>query len=129
METSSSIDPLDFAARFQRTQGRTPRTVSANTKVTRAEHRELEAAAGLEQKALGEWARDVLLTAARGQAVDPAFTEVVAMRMLLNSILRRLACGETMTPEAFNAEMQAIRAAKHKAAEDVMQQYSAAGRK
>lgn len=114
---------------FRRSQGRTGRTISATAKVTREEQNELEETARAQGKSFSEWSREVLLTSARNQVVDPAFTEVVAMRMLLNSVLRRLACGETMTADAFNTEMQSIRTAKHKAAEEVMQQYTTTGRK
>ena len=40
------------------------------------------------------------------------------MRILLNSILRHVACGEIMAPEAFNEQMQSVRTSKHKAAEE-----------
>ncbi len=92
--------------------------------MTRDEHNELETAARSDGKALGEWSREVLLRAARGSVADPAFTEIIAMRRLLNSVLRHVACGERMTPEAFNAEMQEIRTTKHKAANEIIQQYA-----
>ncbi len=128
MEAETAVSPLDFAARFQRVQGRTPRKCSATAKMTREEHNELEAAASTQGKPLGEWAREVLLGAARGFTVDPAFTEVIAIRLLLNSVLQHVACAEMMTRVAFNAEMQEIRTTKHKAAQEVMQQYAAAER-
>ncbi len=124
MEEAVTASPLDFSAGFRRSQGRAPRKCSATAKMTRDEHNELEAAAGAEGRALGEWAREVLLKAARGRAADPTFTEIISMRRLLNSVFRRVACGETMTPDAFNAEMQDIRRTKHKAADEVMQQYA-----
>ena len=66
----------------------------------------------------------MLLTAARGSVADPSFTEIIAMRRLLNSVLRYVACGDKMTLSEFNAEMQEIRTTKHKAAEEIMQQYA-----
>ena len=128
MESESAPSTIDFAARFQRSQGRTARTFNTNAKVTREEQDELEAAARADGKALGEWSREVLLKAARGYTVDPPFTEIIAVRLLLNSVLQHVACGEKMTPSAFNAEMQEIRTTKHKAAQEVMQQYAAAER-
>ena len=77
-----------------------------------------------DRKALSEWCRDVLLAAARGEIVTPTFTEIVAIRQLLNSALRHVACGEVMTPAAFQDELQGIRTSKHKAAAEVMQQYA-----
>jgi hypothetical protein len=92
--------------------------------VTKAEQDELEAAARTQGKALSEWSRETLLAAARGEAITPSFTEIVAIRQLLNSALRHVACGTVMTPEAFQAELQGIRSSKHKAALEVMQQYA-----
>ncbi len=124
MEIGNEPGAIDFAKRFQRSQGRTGRTFNTNAKVTKEEQTELESAARADGKALGEWSREVLLKAARGAITDPAFTEIIAMRRLLNSVLRHVACGERMTPEAFNAEMQEIRKTKHKAAAEIMQQYA-----
>lgn len=128
MEQDTAPSNIDFAARFQRSQGRTARTFNTNAKVTREEQIELEAAARSDGKALGEWSREVLLKEARRSTVDPVFTEVIATRLLLNSVLRHVACAEKMTPSAFNAEMQEIRTTKHKAAQEVMQQYAASER-
>ena len=66
----------------------------------------------------------MLLAAARGETVTPTFTEIVAIRQLLNSALRHVACGDVMTPAAFQDELQSIRTSKHKAAAEVMQQYT-----
>ena len=77
-----------------------------------------------ERKALSEWCRDALLAAARSEVVTPAFTEVVAIRQLLNFALESIACGETVAREKFQSQLQAIRGTKHKAAAEVMQQYA-----
>ena len=111
--------------RIRRASGRHARKISATAKVTRDEHTELEQAARRSGKALGEWSREVLLATARGETITPTFTEIVAIRQLLNSALRHVACGAVMTPEAFQAELQGIRSTKHKAAREVMQQYAA----
>ena len=124
METVQEPGSLDFARRFQRSQGRSGRIFNTNAKVTKEEQQELDAAAKANGQALGEWSREVLLRAARGFTPDPTFTELIAMRRLFNSVLRIVACGERMTPESFNAEMQEIRQTKHKAAAEVIQQYA-----
>jgi hypothetical protein len=116
---------LDVETRIRRSKGRAGRTISATARVTRDEQNEMEAAAKQRGQSLSEWCREVLLTAARGEAVTPLFTEIVAIRQLLNSTLRSVACGAVMTPEAFQAELQGIRSSKHKAATEVMQQYAA----
>jgi hypothetical protein len=116
---------LDVETRIRRSKGRAGRTISATARVTRDEQNEMEAAAKQRGQSLSEWCREVLLIAARGEAVTPLFTEIVAIRQLLNSTLRSVACGAVMTPEAFQAELQGIRSSKHKAATEVMQQYAA----
>lgn len=45
------------------------------------------------------------------------------MRSLLIATLRNLACGKTMTPEAFAEELKTIRQNKHTSAAQLMQQY------
>ena len=123
MDATTATGQIDFATQLRRSSGRQPRKVSATAKMTRAEHSELEVAARTDGKALGEWCRDVLLRKARKQDCDPGFTELVAMRLLLNTVLKRIACGELMTAESFNHEIQRIRNDKQKVAKEVMQTY------
>ena len=118
---------LTLPDRTRRSKGRSGRTFSATAKVNRNEMAELEATAISQAKGLSEWCRETLLAAARGENVTPIFTEIVAIRQLLNATLRSLVCGDTMTPEAFQKELQTIRSSKHKAAAEVMQQYSGMG--
>lgn len=106
--------------RLRRAPGRHARRISATAKVTRAEHTELEAASLRAGKALGEWSREALLAAARGEIVTPVFTELVALCLLLNKALR----GDLKRTEDFDAEVQSIRKTKHKAAAEVMQHYN-----
>ncbi|CAN5410542.1 hypothetical protein BH10ACI4_BH10ACI4_06420 [soil metagenome] len=125
MEEQAATSFLDLETRIRRSKGRTGRTISATARVTRDEQNEMERAAKLKGQSLSEWCRDTLLAAARGEAITPSFTEIVAIRQLLNSTLRAVACGDVMTPEAFQKELQGIRSTKHKAAAEVMQQYAA----
>lgn len=124
MSEANSHQPPPLSDRIRRSSGRHARRISATAKVTSDEHAELEAAATKCGKALGEWSRETLLAAARGEALTPSFTEIIAIRQLLNSTLRAVACGDVMTPEAFQKELQGIRSTKHKAAAEVMQQYA-----
>jgi hypothetical protein len=125
MQNETAREGISIADRQSRAQGRKARRHSATAKLTRDEHQLLERAAMADAKALSEWCRDALLATARGESVTPLFTEIVAIRQLLNSTLRNVACGAVMTPEAFQAELQGIRSSKHKAAAEVMQQYAA----
>ena len=120
----SITEPINLEDGLRRARGRTSRNYIASARVTKAEQDELEAAAHAQGKALSEWCREVLLAAARNETITPIFTELVGMRLLLNATLRYAACGERMTPEQFQDELYDIRATKHKAAADVMQQYA-----
>jgi hypothetical protein len=125
MESHPSASILNLHERIRRSKGRTGRTFSATAKVNRKEMNELEAAAIAQAKGFSEWCRETLLAAARNEVVTPTFTEVVAIRQLLNSALEAIACGEATTRERFQAQLQTIRSTKHRAAAEVMQQYAA----
>lgn len=121
---SKETEGIDFEHRLRRARGRDSRNYIASARVTKSEQQELEEAARLEGKALSEWCRETLLGVARRETVTPIFTEVVAIRQLLNLTMGKVVCGNTMTEEAFGAELQSIRGTKHKAASEVMQQYA-----
>ena len=124
MQNETAHERPPVSDRLSRAQGRKARRHSATAKLTRDEHLQLEKAAKSEGKALSEWCREALLAAARGEVVTPTFTEVVAIRQLLNSALESIVCGEQVTREKFQTQLQAIRSTKHKAAAEVMQQYA-----
>ena len=124
MDNQAQQPVLNLEESIRRSKGRTGRTFSATAKVTRKEMAELEAVAIAQAKGFSEWCRETLLAAARGEVVNPTFTEVVAIRQLLNSALESIACGEAVTREKFQSQLQTIRSTKHKAAAEVMQQYA-----
>lgn len=96
----------------------------ANARVTAAEKMELTAAAKAEGKALSEWSREVLLREARSGCTQTAiFTELMALRLLLNGVLRPLALGETLSKERYQALVAEVRSSKHETARDVLTQY------
>lgn len=129
MEATIASGTIDFERHLRRSKGRSGRTFVASAKVTKAEHSELANAAEADGKALSEWAREVLLREARSSRTDALFTEIVATRMLLNLVLKSIACGEVMTAEVFSNVLTIVRTTKHQAAIDVMEQYAAAGQK
>jgi len=129
MQEATTTPTLDLNQRLRRSQGRSGRTFSANVKLTRSELATLEAKAQAEQKALGEWAREVLLHEARSTGTDALFSEVVALRMMLNELLRSVCCGQIITAEAFDAHLFNIRQTKQQVAQDIRQQYAAASGK
>jgi hypothetical protein len=77
--------------------------------------------------ARGEWIRDVILReTGRGRTSDPALAEVLGVRLLLVNVLRPLASGQFLAPEAFDKLLDEISAAKHQLAEKLA---APAGRK
>ena len=124
MQAMDTTGTVDFATRLRRSQGRSGRKCVASAKLTEGERRELDEAARAGGKALSEWAREVLLREARSRRTDALFTEIVATRMLLNLVLKSVACGEVMTPESFSAVLTKVRTTKHKQALDMMAQYA-----
>lgn len=117
---------LDFNTRFRRSVGRDGRTKAVSVKLTQAELSEVNSKALNGGKATGEWSREVLLREARRSDTDPLFTELIAMRMYLNLVLKHISCGERLTAEMYTAVLSNVRATKHKQALEVLQQYTTA---
>jgi hypothetical protein len=67
--------------------------------------------------ARGEWIRDVILKEMRkGSTNDPFLAEILGVRLLLVNVLRPLAAGQRLTPEAFDKLLDEISEAKHQLA-------------
>jgi hypothetical protein len=95
-------------------RGRESRNQSLNTKLTRTEFAAVEVAAAAHGCALGEWVRDVILREIRdGSTADPSLAEILGVRLLLVNVLRPLAAGQRLTPEAFDKLLDEISEAKH----------------
>ena len=121
MEASPDLGIND---RLRRTEGRPSRTRSIASRFTPDEEIELKAAAKASGRFTAEWAREVLLCAARARRSDAAvITEVVALRMLVSTVLRSIALRETLTPDAFTQILSDVRSGKHDATRDVLNQY------
>ena len=129
MEANIARGTVDFERRLSRSKGRSGRHASQARRSPRTEQSELATQQEAEEKRFGEWAREVLLREARSSRTDALFTEIVATRMLLNLVLKSIACGEVMTAEVFSNILTNVRTTKHQAATDVMEQYAAAGQK
>lgn len=77
--------------------------------------------------ARGEWIRDVILReAGAARMSDPALAEILGVRLLLVNVLRPLASGQFLAPEAFDKLLDEISEAKYKLAEKLA---TSAGRK
>lgn len=101
-------------------RGRESRNHTLTTKLTEAEHRAVEAAAGAEMKTSGEWLRDLALHAIDEKsgtgASAVALPEIIGVRLLLVNVLRTLVTGQRLTPEAFDKLLDEIGTAKHELA-------------
>jgi len=115
---------LDLESRLKPHRGRAPRSESFATRFTSAEIAVIVKAAEAEGKTPREWSRAVLLQAARRSQDDAVFTELVATRMLLVNLIKPLILGEKVSPAWITEAMTMVRKEKHKAARDVLQQYT-----
>ena len=101
-------------------RGRESRNHTLTTKLTDAEQRAVEAAAGAEMKTTGEWLRDLALEAVAensGRSASAvALSEIVGVRLLLVNVLRTLATGQRLSAEAFDKLLDEIGTAKHELA-------------
>jgi hypothetical protein len=114
---------LDLESRLKPHRGRAPRSESFATRFTCAEVAVIVKAAEAEGKTPREWSRDVLLEAAGRSNNAALFTELVATRMLLVNLIKPLILGEKVSRTWITEAMTMVRKEKHKAAQDVMQQY------
>jgi hypothetical protein len=104
------------------------RRVTVGGKFTDGEAKSLAKRAASRGQLLGEWARESLLVAERGQRKDSEsaalFTEVQALRLLLVNTLEPLLRGEKMTPEQFKEMLRYVKTNKRKAAADMLAGYA-----
>ncbi len=108
-------------------RGRESRNQSLNTKLTPTEFAAVQVAAAAHGCALGEWVRDLVLRELRAESgSDPSLAEILGVRLLLVNVLRPLAAGQRLTPEAFDKLLDEISDAKHKLADRLA---TASGRK
>ena len=99
----------------QRTQRKTVfRNSTVCLKLTQQEVELLDQIATAKGVARSEWMRDVILRELRGDSTnDPSLAEILGVRLLLVNVLRPLAAGQRLTPEAFDKLLDEISEAKH----------------
>jgi len=109
-------------------KGRECRNRSLNTKLTATEAAAVDAAAGTEGKAVGEWLRDLVLRElGRGTSQLhslAAIGEIAGLRLLLINTLEPLLRGDKMTADQFKEMLRYVKANKRKAAEDTLASYA-----
>lgn len=124
MELITNSDGLGIAERIESARGRRPRTRILAVRFTSQEEAELLKMARANGKLLGEWVRDVLLREVQSVQIDNAiFTEVIALRHLLNRALRPLALGDKTNAQQWQALLDETRETKHDNARNVLSQY------
>ncbi|ADW71401.1 plasmid mobilization protein [Granulicella tundricola] len=124
MNATEATKHLGIGERIRRSSGRAGRRTVASTKVTLQEHAELEAAAKQEGKVLSEWAREVLLEKARtGPTGTAVFTELIALRLLANNVLRSIALGKVMTEKEYAQVLSEVKNGKRITAAEILTQY------
>jgi len=90
------------------------RVFPVTAKLTKEERARVTNFATSQGLARGEWIRDVILREIRGEsACDPSLAEILGVRLLLVNVLRPLAAGQRLTPEAFDKLLDEISEAKH----------------
>src|SRR6202790_443176 len=103
------------------------RVFPVTAKLTKEERGRITEFARSQGLARGEWIRDVILREIHGRsASDPSLAEIIGVRLLLVNVLRPLAAGQRVAPEAFDKLLDEISEAKHQLAEKLS---TSAGRK
>ena len=93
------------------------RVFPVTAKLTKEERWRITEFARSQGLARGEWIRDVILREMHGaSAKDPSLAEILGVRLLLVNVLRPLAAGQRLTPEAFDKLLDEISDAKHQLA-------------
>lgn len=105
----------------QNNSKKTTKTVFRNTtrclKLTEQEALLVDEVASRKGVPRSEWMRDVILLELRGASPsNPSLAEIVGVRLLLVNVLRPLATGQKLTPEAFDKLLDEIGRTKHELA-------------
>lgn len=116
--------PNTIQSRLSSQRGRPARNESFATRFTSEELEAIESAAQAAGQTAREWSREVLLDAAGKTTRTALFTELIATRMLMVNLLKPLALGEKVSPAWITEAMTMVRKEKHKAAQEVLQQYT-----
>ena len=95
----------------------TLRVYPVTAKLTKAEREAVTKFAESHGIARGQWIRDVILVQLQNASKsNAALAEVLGIRLLLVNVLRPLAAGQKLTPEAFDKLLDEISDAKHQLA-------------
>ena len=93
------------------------RVFPVTAKLTKEERARVTEFAKSQGLARGEWMRNVILRELRdAPSTDASLTEILGVRLLLVNVLRPLAAGQKLAPDAFDKLLDEIGAAKHQLA-------------
>jgi hypothetical protein len=119
---------IEMKRRKGAVKGRECRNHSLNTKLTATEAAAVDAAAGAEGKAVGEWLRDLVQRElGRGTSQLQSLSvmgEIAGLRLLLINTLEPLLRGDKMTADQFKEMLRYVKTNKRKAAEDTLLSYT-----
>ena len=113
---------VDFESRLRRSRGRSARAFSVTSRVTEEELLSVERAALNSGKAVGEWAREVLIDAARKTGPDVVLVELVATRMLLVNMVKMLGQSLPITEAEYAKLNTQVQTAKRRVASELADQ-------
>jgi hypothetical protein len=99
----------------------TLRVYPVTAKLTKSERKAITDFARTQGFARGQWIREVLLReTTSGLRTDVSLAEVLGVRLLLVNVLRPLASGQKLSPEAFDKLLDEISKAKHELASKLL---------
>jgi hypothetical protein len=99
----------------------TLRVYPVTAKLTKAERKSITDFARTQGLARGQWIRELLLREmTSGSRPDVSLAEILGVRLLLVNVLRPLASGQKLSPEAFDKLLDDISKAKHELASKLL---------
>ena len=122
MTLPANASGIDFETSLRRSRGRTGRVFSINSKLTEQELRDLEKASAQQGKSVSEWAREVLIDAARQTGPDVVLVELVATRMLLVNMVKMLGQSLPITEAEYAKLNSQVQTAKRRVANELAEQ-------
>ena len=122
MTLPATASGIDFETSLRRSRGKTGRVFSVNSKLTEQELRDLEKASAQQGKSVSEWAREVLIDAARQTGPDVVLVELVATRMLLVNMVKMLGQSLSITEAEYAKLNTQVQTAKRRVASELADQ-------
>lgn len=122
MTIPATSNGIDLEKSLRRSRGRTGRVFSVNSKLTEQELRALENASAQQGKSVSEWAREVLIEAARQTGPDVVLVELVATRMLLVNMVKMLGQSLPITEPEYAKLNSQVQTAKRRVAGELAEQ-------